>query len=147
MPIYLVTDNGPCFKAGAFVRFLDARPELAHIRTRERSPQTNGVIERYHGAIKFEQLWRQLPADGTEMARMVDEFRHLYNDVRPHAYLDGDRPADRYLAEPTTPPSDDPIAPLRTRQTARVPWRETRPPAINDEAKPRLAQRALAESR
>jgi len=119
-PIYLVTDNGPCFRAAAFARFIASRPELTHIRTRRRSPQTNGVIERYHGAIKIEALWRELPADGTEMTRMVDEFCHLYNDVRPHEYLDGDRPTDRYLAEPTAPPSNEPTAPLPTRQPARI---------------------------
>ena len=48
-----------------------------------RASQTE-IVERYHGAIKIEQLWRQLPADGTEMTRMVEDFRHLYNDVRLH---------------------------------------------------------------
>lgn len=80
-PVFLVSDNGPCFKAAAFARFIDSRPELTHIRTRRRSPQTNGVIERYHGAIKIEQLWRELPADGAQMTRMVDDFRELYNTV------------------------------------------------------------------
>ncbi len=98
-PIYLVSDNGPCFKAGAFARFIDSRPELTHIRTRRRSPQTC-VIERYHGAIKIEQLWRELPADGTEMTTMVADFRDLYNQIRPHEHLDGARPLERYLAEP-----------------------------------------------
>lgn len=46
-PVFLVSDNGPCFKAAAFARFIASRPELTHIRTRKRSPQTNGVIERY----------------------------------------------------------------------------------------------------
>ncbi|UTI63317.1 hypothetical protein NBH00_18405 [Paraconexibacter antarcticus] len=55
-PIYLVSDNGPCFKAAAFTRFIASRQEVTHIRTRKKSPQTNGVIERYHGAIKIEQL-------------------------------------------------------------------------------------------
>ena len=82
-PIFLVTDNGPCFKSSGFQRFIDSRPELRHIRTRRRSPQTNGVIERYHGAIKIEALWRDLPADGAEMTVMVDDFRELYNHVRP----------------------------------------------------------------
>ena len=123
-PTFLVTDNGPCFKAAAFARFIASRPELTHIRTRKRSPQTNGVIERYHGAIKIEQLWRQLPADGTEMTTMVAEFRQLYNHVRPHEYLAGDRPIERYLAQPAhadaTAASDEPAAPLPTRQTVRI---------------------------
>ena len=87
IPVFLVTDNGPCFKAAAFARFIASRPVLRHIRTRRRSPQTNGVIERYHGAIQIEWLWRELPADGTEMTDMVDEFRDLYNHVRPHETL------------------------------------------------------------
>jgi putative transposase len=116
-PIFLVTDNGPCFKSAGFARYIDARPELTHVRTRRRSPQTNGVIERYHGAIKIEALWRDLPADGAEMTRMVDDFRQLYNHVRPHETLAGDRPIERYLADPT----DDPTATASTRQSVRIP--------------------------
>jgi transposase InsO family protein len=112
-PIFLVSDNGPCFKATTFERFIASRPELTHIRTRRRSPQTNGVIERYHGAIKIEQLWRELPADGVEMARMVEGFRQLFNTIRPHEALGGDRPLDRYLAKPDATPS--------TRQSVRIP--------------------------
>jgi transposase InsO family protein len=121
LPVFLVTDNGPCFKAAAFERFIASRPELRHIRTRRRSPQTNGVIERYHGAIKIEQLWRQLPADGAEMTSMVDGFRHLYNHVRPHETLGGDRPIERYLTDPDQPPSDPISTPLPTRQSVRIP--------------------------
>ena len=120
-PIFLVTDNGPCFKAAAFARFIDSRPELIHIRTRRRSPQTNGVIERYHGAIKIEALWRDLPADGAAMTTMVSDFRDLYNAVRPHEHLDGDRPLERYLAEPAVTPSEAAPATLSTRQTVRIP--------------------------
>jgi transposase InsO family protein len=119
-PIFLVSDNGPCFKATRFEQFIAKRPELTHVRTRRRSPQTNGVIERYHGAIKIEALWRDLPADGTEMTRMVDDYRTLYNHVRPHEALDGDRPIERYLADPITHPSDDPTAPVQTRQDMRI---------------------------
>ncbi len=120
-PIFLVTDNGPCFKSSGFARYIASRPELRHIRTRRRSPQTNGVIERYHGAIKIEALWRDLPADATEMTRMVDDFRDLYNRVRPHETLAGDRPMERYLADPDQAPADDPHATAPTRQSVRIP--------------------------
>ena len=118
-PVIIVSDNGPCYKGARFARYIDSRPELTHVRTRRRSPQTNGVIERYHGAIQIEHLWRELPADGTEMTRMVDAFRHLYNHIRPHEALAGDRPIERYLADPT--PSDPLTTPLPTRQTMRIP--------------------------
>lgn len=70
------------------------------------------MIERYHGAIKIEHLWRQLPDDGQEMSEMVEAFRRLYNEIRPHEMLEGERPRDRYL----TPPD----ATLPTRQTDAV---------------------------
>jgi len=119
-PVFLVTDNGPCFKAVAFARFIDARPELRHIRTRRRSPQTNGVIERYHGAITIEALWGDLPVDGVEMTRMVDDFRQLYNHVRPHETLAGDRPIERYLAEPSPGPIEPLSTTASTRQSVRI---------------------------
>jgi transposase InsO family protein len=114
--IFLVTDNGPCFKSHGFARYIEARPELRHIRTRRRSPQTNGVIERYHGAIKIEALWRDPPADGTEMTTMVQAFRQLYNTVCPHETLAGARPIERYLADP----NNTSIATASTRQTVRT---------------------------
>ena len=120
-PVIVVSDNGACFKAAAFARYIVSRPEFTHVRTRRRSPQTNGVIERYHGAIKIEQLWRELPADGVEMTRMVDGFREPYNHVRPHETLAGDRPIERYLADPATTPPKPLGATASTRQSLRIP--------------------------
>lgn len=115
-PVIVVSDNGPCYKSSGFTRYIDSRPGLTHVRTRRRSPQTNGVIERYHGAIQIEHLWRQLPADGTEMTEIVEAFRQLYNTIRPHETLAGDRPIERYLADP----SDDPTTPAPTRHSVRI---------------------------
>ncbi len=117
-PIFLMTDNGPCFKNHGFARCIDARPELRHIRTRRRSPQNNGVIERYHGAIKIEALWRDQPgSDATEMTTMVEASPQLSNHIRPHETLAGARPIERYLADPNDPP----IATASTRQSTRIP--------------------------
>ena len=41
-PVTVVTDNGPCDKAGAFARYIRSRPESGHVRTRHRSPETTG---------------------------------------------------------------------------------------------------------
>lgn len=119
-PIFVVSDNGPCCKGSTFARFIASRPELTHVRTRRKSPQTNGVIERYHAAIKIEHLWRDLPADATEMTRMVHAFRQLYNHVRPHETLAGARPIEAYLAHPDIIASDPLSAPLPTRQSVRI---------------------------
>ena len=120
-PVILVSDNGPCYKSHAFGRYIDSRPELTHVRTRRRSPQTNGVIERYHGAIQIEHLWRQLPADGVQMTQMVQAFRQLYNHVRPHETLAGARPIERYLADPDTPTPEPISAPVQTRHNTQIP--------------------------
>jgi transposase InsO family protein len=116
-PVIVVSDNGPCYKSHGFTRYIASRPELTHVRTRRRSPQTNGVIERYHGAIQIEDLWRDLPADGAEMTTRVEAFRQLYNHVRPHETLAGARPIERYLADP----DDTPTTPAPTRQSVRIP--------------------------
>jgi hypothetical protein len=38
--------------------FASDDPLLRHVRTRVRSPQTNGVIERFFGTLKYEHLYR-----------------------------------------------------------------------------------------
>ncbi len=45
-PIAVVADNGPAMKSVAAARWFAARSHLCHIRTRHRSPHTNGVVER-----------------------------------------------------------------------------------------------------
>jgi hypothetical protein len=42
-------------KIAAMMR-TDGYPLLLHVRTRVRSPQTNGVVERFFGTLKYEHL-------------------------------------------------------------------------------------------
>ncbi|WP_443043999.1 hypothetical protein [Streptomyces sp. NBC_00322] len=54
-PIAVVTDNGPCFRDGTFAdAFTGDDPLLRHVRTRVRSPQTNGVVERFFDTLNYE---------------------------------------------------------------------------------------------
>jgi transposase InsO family protein len=57
----------------------------------------------------------------SEMTRMVDDFRCLYNHVRPHETLNGDRPIERYLADPDKPRETDPNTTAPTRQSVQIP--------------------------
>lgn len=84
VPIAIVTDNGPAYKSAAFARYIAARLEFTHVRTRNRSPGTNGVIERFFGAIKYEHLYREEIEDGPMVAAAAERYRALYNSVRPH---------------------------------------------------------------
>ena len=51
-PVVIVTDNGPATKSAAAARWFAAGPHFARVRTRNRSPHTNGVIERWFEALK-----------------------------------------------------------------------------------------------
>ncbi len=98
-PIAVVTDNGPCFRGVTFADALAGDdPLFGHVRTRVRSPQTNGVVERFFGTLKYEHLHRATIGDGNALAVEVNLFRHTYTTLRPHQALDERTPRAAYLA-------------------------------------------------
>jgi transposase InsO family protein len=98
VPIALVTDNGSAFKAKDFAAlFRGDDALLKHIRTKVRSPQTNGVVERFFGSAKYEHLYRADIADGDSLAMEVARFRDDYNTTRPHQTLSYKTPLLAYL--------------------------------------------------
>lgn len=110
-PVAVVTDNGPCFKSARFAAFVDAHPELIHIRTRRKSPGQNGVRERAFGSLKYEHLYRHEIDDGHDLGLHVERYRQLFNTVRPHQALAGRRPLDVHLEainDPKTIKSNEP---------------------------------------
>jgi putative transposase len=100
-PIKVVTDNGPCYKAGAFASYIRSRPEFEHVRTRHRSPETNGVIERWYESAKYEHLYLQEIDDGPALAEHVLDYQRIYNEERPHEAIDFAIPLTRYTANPS----------------------------------------------
>lgn len=104
-PLAIVSDNGPAYKSVEFVRFIAGRPELVHVRTRHRAPETNGVVERFFQTLKYEHLYRVEIDDVLELAAEVDAFRQLYNTWRPHETLGQTPPIGHYLAEPSREPN------------------------------------------
>ena len=106
IPVIVVSDNGPCYRAVGFARYIASRPELSHVRTRHRSPGTNGVIERFYQAIKYEHLYRHEIDDGPALAEHVDGYLDTYNRQRPHEALQFALPIDRYTAAPTQNTAD-----------------------------------------
>lgn len=47
-------------------------------------PQKNGFVERYHRSYKEECLNISRPESLEEVKRVTEQFRHHYNDQRPH---------------------------------------------------------------
>ena len=102
----LVTDNGSCFTSARFGAWVASKRHICHIRTRRRAPWTNGVIERFFAAIKYEHLYRREISDGPELASQVDSYRAIYNTIRPHEAISMSQPIQRYRQTPTTQPPD-----------------------------------------
>ncbi|WP_423920973.1 integrase core domain-containing protein [Candidatus Poriferisodalis sp.] len=100
-PVVIVTDNGPATKSAAAARWFAARPHFAHVRTRHRSPHTNGVIERWFEALKYERPCRHDIADRINLAAHAADYIDEYNRVRPHENLDWARPLDAHPQAPT----------------------------------------------
>jgi putative transposase len=98
-PIAVVSDNGSCFRGETYqTAFAGDDPLLRHVRTRVRSPQTNGVIERFFGTLKYEHLYRAPIDDGGALAMETSRFRDIYNRVRPYQSLGDRTPRDSYLS-------------------------------------------------
>jgi len=51
-----------------------------------RHPQTQGKVERFHGSLQRAQLRRGVPDQ--QRQQWLDEYRHEYNQVRPHEALE-----------------------------------------------------------
>jgi transposase InsO family protein len=65
-------------------------------------PQTQGKEERFHRTLKAEVLNGRIFPDALTLQEAFDQWRHVYNFVRPHEALDLDTPGSRYQ------PSDRP---------------------------------------
>jgi putative transposase len=105
-PIAVVSDNRPCFRGQTFqTAFDDEDPLLRHLRTRVKSPQTNGVVERFFGTLKYEHLYRGYIADGDALDMEVHRFRIIYNTIRPHQALNDQTPKHPNLHGKTLPTS------------------------------------------
>ena len=100
-----MTDNGGPFRSFRFEAFIASHPELAHVRTRLRTPGQNGSRERGFGTMKYEWLFREEIDDGLALVDQIAAYRQDYNHVRPHEAIAWNRPADVYAgrADPTIP--------------------------------------------
>jgi len=103
--VTIVTDNGGPFRSFRFEAFIELHPELAHVRTRVRTPGQNGSRERGFGTLKYERLYIDEIDDAVTLAERAEDYRVEYNETRPHEAIAWNRPKEVHLglADPTTP--------------------------------------------
>ncbi|MCE9781220.1 IS481 family transposase [Shewanella algae] len=100
LPYRMTMDNGSPWgnPFGKWSRFtlwqLDHDIKVSH--SRPYHPQTQGKDERFHRTLKEELLKRSSFETQGELQRACDEWRHIYNHIRPHTALNLDSPASHY---------------------------------------------------
>lgn len=72
------TDNGSQFIAKEFAREVQFLG-IFHTRTAVASPESNGIIERYHRTIKEQIVYKILEATFGHTIEIIDEFNQRYN--------------------------------------------------------------------
>jgi transposase InsO family protein len=90
----VLTDNGSCYRSGAFAGALIGS-RTRHKRTRPYRPQTNGKVERYHRTLAREWAYRQAWSSNDHRRAGLDAFLRRYNYDRPHTALGGKPPITR----------------------------------------------------
>lgn len=102
LPLQILTDNGTPFASCAIggLSRLSAwwiKLGIHPVRIEPGCPQQNGRHERMHRTLKAE-VTRPPAANLGAQQRLLERFRHCYNEERPHRALGGEVPAARYRA-------------------------------------------------
>jgi putative transposase len=107
LPLVMRTDNGAPFSSSTAIAGLSRlsvrwlKLGIGLERTAPAHPEQNGRHERMHRTLKAETA-RPPAADGSSQQDRFDQFRHDYNEQRPHEALGQRTPIELY--EPTIRP-------------------------------------------
>jgi transposase InsO family protein len=113
LPRAILCDNGPPWggcgwqQATALQVWL-MRVGVRVLHGRPYHPQTQGKDERFHRTLNIELLQGRRFADLPACQARFDDWRHIYNEQRPHEALDLAVPASRYQASPVCFPEQLP---------------------------------------
>jgi putative transposase len=91
----LLSDNGPCFKSGDFMDYIEDQG-MNQVFGAPYHPQTQGKIERYHRTMKNVIKLENYYSPG-QLRDQIEAFVDYYNNRRYHESLDNLTPADVYF--------------------------------------------------
>lgn len=92
-PKYLIRDRDS--KYAAHFSAVATSSGIQELKTPYRTPQANGICERFMGSLRRECLDHILFRDGKHIRRVIQEYTEYYNQERPHQGI-GQRIPDRY---------------------------------------------------
>jgi transposase InsO family protein len=107
LPLFMLMDNGsPWSDHGPYTELTVWLMQLGIkvVHGRPYHPQTQGKEERFHRTLKAEVIDGNRFVDLADCQRAFDQWRHVYNHLRPHQALDLDVPANRYRVSPRSYP-------------------------------------------
>lgn len=101
LPAAFYVDNGAPWGGGEPGQYTPLRVWLLKlgvelIHAKPFHPQGRGKNERFHRTLKREVLAAQIPTNLRRAQALFDEWRHVYNHLRPHQSLDMHAPITRY---------------------------------------------------
>lgn len=105
LPVAMTMDNGSPWKGSYPWRFSKLTIWLMRLgirvtHSRPGHPQTQGKDERFHRSLKDEVLRFYQFKGLQDTQERLDEWREIYNHVRPHEGIGLKRPSDRYQSSP-----------------------------------------------
>jgi len=120
-PVFIRSDNGPEFIAGALGRFLDAA-SVGALYIEPGSPWENGYAESFHSRLRDELLDAELFMNLADAKVLTASWKNDYNHRRPHSSLGYVTPA-AYAATLRTSlkPAAVGAAPLPSQASAHQP--------------------------
>lgn len=96
-PDEILTDNGPEFTSNAMNAW-SYDHKVKHIFIDPGKPMQNGTVESLNGKLRTECLNQHWFKHLTEAQQIIEEWRHEYNEERPHMSL-GYKTPNEYAAE------------------------------------------------
>ncbi len=93
MPRYLRSDNGPEFVSKALLRWA-TNESLDVALIAPGKPWQNGMVESFNGKFRDECLSMEWFRSRGEAQVVIEGWRRLYNEVRPHSSLGKMTPRD-----------------------------------------------------
>lgn len=92
VPAFVRCDNGPEFISKSLRKFLD-RIDVGTSYIEPGSPWENGFVESFHSRFRDECLACEEFTTMFEATTVIDQWRMMYNQRRPHSSLGGQTPA------------------------------------------------------